>query len=115
MIKVETSIIINRPLAEVFAYVVDLNTRANWQEGLVEAKQTSSGPTGVGSTYRSTSGPFPLQGRFEFEPADGGTRVRFFVEFQPGGFFKLADPVLAGTLQKQMQTSLDNLKKLLEA
>ncbi len=143
MAKAEASVVINRPVAEVFAYVADLNTHAKWQDGLVEAKQTSSGPTGVGSTYRyitqiagqkvetagevteyaanqkyafkSTSGPFPLKGGFAFESAPGGTHVRFFAAAEPGGFFKLAEPILAGTLQKQMETSLGNLKKFLEA
>lgn len=144
MAKVEASVVINRPVAEVFAYATDLNTHSKWHEGLIEAKQTSSGPTGVGSTYRyvtqmagqkkletagevteyvhnakyafkSTSGPFPLKGGFAFESAAGGTQVRFFAEAEPGGFFKLAEPILVGTMQKQMQTSLGNLKKLLEA
>jgi uncharacterized membrane protein len=143
MLKVDASAVIHRPIAEVFAYVTDLNTHAQWQAGLIEAKQTSAGPTQVGATYKytmqlagqkletvgqvtefepnskyafkSTSGPIPLKGEFTFESAEGGTHVRMSAEGEPGGFFKLAEPLLNNATRQQIETSLANLKKLLEA
>jgi uncharacterized protein YndB with AHSA1/START domain len=136
-------VVINRPIAEVFAYVTDLNTHTQWQAGIVEAAQTSKGPTGVGSTYRyvmqlagqrldtagevteyepnrkysfkATSGPIPLQGGFTFEATAGGTQVRMSAEGEPGGFFKLATPLLNSMTRRQLETSLSNLKDILEA
>lgn len=143
MIKVVGSVVINRPIADVFAYVTDLSTHAKWQAGLVEAAQTSTGPIGVGTTYRyvtllagqrldtageiteyepnskysfkATSGPILLKGGFTFETAADGTKVRMFVEGEPGGFFKLAEPLLNSMVRRQLETSLGNLKDVLEA
>ncbi len=42
---------IDRPIGEVFAYTADFANVAEWDPGVKEASQTSSGPTGVGTTY----------------------------------------------------------------
>lgn len=42
---------INRPIAEVFAYTADFSNVEEWDPGVKEAHQTSSGATGVGTTY----------------------------------------------------------------
>ena len=52
MAKFESSITINRPVEEVFAFAVDTAHAAKWQEGVIEATTTSSGAVGVGTTYR---------------------------------------------------------------
>ena len=49
MIKVEASIVIQKPVPEVFAYTNDPAKNKAWQEGLVESKITSPGPIGVGT------------------------------------------------------------------
>jgi len=51
MIKEEKSGIIRRPIEEVFAYVSDLRHSPEWQSGLVEVRQTTEGPQGVGTVY----------------------------------------------------------------
>ncbi|NIO68996.1 MAG: hypothetical protein GTN71_08160 [Anaerolineae bacterium] len=144
MIKIEQSVVINRPVEEVFAFVTDYETHQQWQSGIVEAKVTSEGPLGVGSQYtyvmqmlgrrletageiteheppskhgwKATSGPFPVfQGAFLFEAVNGSTKVTMVGEAEPGGFFKLAEPIALRMTQRQLETSLSNLKDLLEA
>ena len=144
MIKIEQSVVINRPVEEVFAFVTDYETHLQWQSGILEAKITSEGPLGVGSQYtymmqllgrrletageiteheppskhgwKATSGPFPVfQGAFLFEAVDGSTKVTMVAEAEPGGFFKLAEPLALRMTQRQLETSLNNLKDLLEA
>src|SRR5438874_1982836 len=101
MIKVETSIIINRPIEEVFAYVSDFRNAARWQAGVVEVRQTPESPTGKGTqvtfvrrflgrkiegisevveyepptkhTFQSTSG-LPITVSRIFEPTAEGTK-----------------------------------------
>jgi uncharacterized protein YndB with AHSA1/START domain len=51
MIRIEKSVVINRPLAEVFEYVANFEDYAQWATEVVEAKKTSEGPLGVGTTY----------------------------------------------------------------
>ena len=52
MIKIERSIVINRPVEEVFAYATDSKNNAKWQSGLKESTLTSDGPLGVGSMIK---------------------------------------------------------------
>ena len=142
MAKVEANVVINRPLAEVFQYISINENALQWQSGLLETRITND-VTGPGRAwidtvqfvgrrlevpfqltdrqldqkiaFQSTGGPIPMQGSYAFEPATGGTRVTFLLTGEPGGFFKLAEPVLMQILQRQWQTNLANLKDVLEA
>lgn len=49
---IKASIIINKPIDEVFAYVTDVKTWPRWESGLLKAEQTSDGPLNVGTTFR---------------------------------------------------------------
>lgn len=37
------------------------------------------------------------------------------MELEPGGFFKLAEPLIVSMARRQFQSDLDNLKDLMEA
>ncbi len=50
MQRVERRAVIGAPPSEVFAYLSDLNNLADWQSGVVEARLTSDGEMGVGTT-----------------------------------------------------------------
>jgi len=143
MITIEQSVVINRPIEEVFEFVADQSKLPLWQSGVLESGVTSEGPMGVGTTYRYTfqllgrkvetageiteyelnsrcsfkaqSGPFPLKGGFSFRAVNGGTRVTLAVEAEAAGFFKLAEPIGARMLNRQFETNFGNLKDLLEA
>ena len=143
MIKIETSVVINRPIEEVFAFVTDVEKMPQWSAELVEAKKTSEGPVGVGTTFsavakvlgkrmendhevseyepnskfafKPTSGPVQLEIEYTFESVAGGTKFTVVAEAETGGFFKLAAPILARTMQRQYKTNFANLKDLLEA
>jgi carbon monoxide dehydrogenase subunit G len=65
--------------------------------------------------FQSTGRLIPMQGSYSVEPSGGGTQVTFQLTGEPGGFFKLAEPVLMKMLQRQWQTNLANLKDVLEA
>ena len=51
MIKVDESIIIQRAVEEVFAFVADQRNAPEWQAGLLEVRRTDEGPLGVGATH----------------------------------------------------------------
>lgn len=142
MTNLEVSIVIDRPLDEVFAFLSDLENNLRWRSGMIEAKKTSAGPIGVGTTYRminnvlgrriegeaevteyelnrkyatvNRSGP-PIETQRTFEPVKGGTRVSFAVKAELGGFFKLAEPLVASMAKRQVETDAANLKDLMEA
>ena len=139
----ETSFVINRPIDEVFAFTTNQENQPKWQSRVQEKKKTSDGPIGVGTTWRgvgkflgrrlevstvvteyelnrtyagrSTSGPFPIEARQSYEPVEGGTRVTFMISAQPGGFFKVAEPVLLNLYKRQAEAELATLKEFMEA
>ncbi|MFC1932297.1 SRPBCC family protein [Chloroflexota bacterium] len=141
--KLEVSVIIKRPVEEVFSFVNDPTNETLWSSGLVESSQISDGPIGVGTKMRevnrilgkrientyeiteyepnrrysckSISGPFPWQGSFTFESVEGGTKVTMSSGFEVGSFFKLAEPLVIRMAKRQFQADFNNLKDLMEA
>ena len=142
MAKVETNIVVNRSVGEVFQFIHINENALQWQSGLLETR-IDNDVTGVGRewtdvvqflgrrlevpfrvtdwqpdrkiAFQSTGGPIPMQGSYAFDPSGDGTQVTFVLTGEPGGFFKLAEPVLTQILQRQWQTNLANLKDVLEA
>jgi hypothetical protein len=54
MKPVESSVVINRPLEECFAYLADLANDLEWRREWIDAEKTTDGPHGVGARYRLT-------------------------------------------------------------
>jgi carbon monoxide dehydrogenase subunit G len=63
---------------------------------------------------RMLEGPLPVDADLRFEPAGGGTRVRFRVHGQPGGAMRLLQPLLRPTLKRQFRQHCGELKHVLE-
>ncbi|MBI3163847.1 MAG: SRPBCC family protein [Chloroflexi bacterium] len=133
---------IHRPLEVVFTYMSNIEHEVQWRN-LVDVKVTSGLPLRQGSTYRyvanmmgrqlqtegeitaftlnqgwsfkSTSGPIPLEGGVAVESADGGTKVTLGGEMKLSGLLKLVEPILRGMMQRQLNGELLNLKHLLES
>jgi uncharacterized protein YndB with AHSA1/START domain len=142
MIREQGSVIIRRPVEEVFAYVTDLTHSAEWQAGLLEVRKLTDGPVGVGTRYafvrqfmgrkveaanefvayepnrkvqfRIASGPMPGQGTYLFEATPDGTKVTSIVELEPGGLSRLATPLIAASLRREITAGLPVLKELVE-
>src|SRR5215510_10808433 len=121
MLKLELSIVINRPVEVVFAFLSNPENGPKWSSSSREVKITTEGPIGVGTRFRSVrtflgrrlesesevvdyepnlryahksiSGPFPVESSVTFERVEGGTRVTLTGVGEPGGFFKLAEPI----------------------
>ena len=141
MIKVEHSLVIDRPPAEVFAYTTDPANLPEWQSTALEAR--SEGPVQQGAhvtevrkflgrkmesevevteydpdkrfALKVLSGPVPFSFEQTLEPTDGGTNVRVVLEGEPGGFFKLAEPLVERAVKRQMKADYEQLKDILEA
>ena len=143
MAKVETSVWIDRPVDEVFAYVVDPEKVSQWAGPVIESKKTSTGPVGLGTTSsrvtqllgrtmeatheiteydpnrvygdKTTSGPVPMHSQILFAALDGGTKVTIKGELQSVGFFKIAEPIMLRVAGRQVDTDAQTLKEILEA
>ncbi len=143
MISFDVEVTINRPVETVFAFANDPATFTQWQPAVVESRQTSPGPMGVGMTglnvrkvmgqrvestfevvsyaqnqsfvVKSTSGPVAYEITSTFESVDGGTRLRVHFQGVPQGLFKAAERFLATTITKDFEEDYQRLKALLES
>ncbi len=142
MINVEESIIINRSIEEVFAYVADPTNALQWQDGLLEVRRTTDGPLGIGTKYtvvrkflgrrvettaeyikyepskqiafNGESGPSRFEVSYLTESTPEGTKLTHQMQMEQGGLFGLAEPLFAGSLNRAFAANLHNLKALLE-
>jgi uncharacterized protein YndB with AHSA1/START domain len=136
------SVLIARPIDEVFAFVADVRNRPSWDDSVDREELTSPEPIGVGSTVRtrlrsmgrdyeytweivehepprrmrveSTSGPFPTTLTFEFDGRDGGTQVTASVMGRPTGMLRALQPMISRTTQQNLDRGYARLKRLLE-
>jgi len=143
MNEFEIVTIIERPVADVFAALQDLDKASQWNPGVTEVRQTSAGPPGVGSTVvyvgsflgrsyespseytecvadkrivtKTTSGPFDLEVAIELDRVEAGTKVTASYRGESRGFFKLAEPIVVRLTKRHFETANENLKTLLEA
>jgi hypothetical protein len=58
----------------------------------------------------------PVKGSDTFESlSEIETKVTFYIEAEVGGFFKLAEPLVAGALKRNFEAGAATLKDILEA
>ena len=142
---VEESVVINRPPEEVFDYVANPENLPEWSGLVQEVQKETQGPpveegarfTTVAKflgrrfetpfevsvhdrprrhTDTSTGGPFAQEYTHIFEEVEGGrTRLTQVSEGEPGGFFRLAGPLLEMAGRRQFRADLETLKDLMEA
>ncbi len=141
MIRVEKSVLIQKPAKEVFDFVTAEGNYTKFQAGVVEVIE--SGPRNtVGSQFtevrkfmgqemRTTleitefvpnqkwaakvvKGPVPYNVTVTYEASDGGTKYTTLVEGEPTGFFKIAEGMVAGQLEKSLAEDEAKLKELLD-
>jgi len=143
MITREISIIIDRPVEQVFTALVDSKNQPKWDSGLLEARLTPEGPVGVGTritevrklmgrssentgeviefepnvriTRKSVDMPMTVLGTVTFSATPQGTKVNWKWDLQPKGFYALVGPMIASTMKKSSENSLRGLKDLLES
>ncbi len=141
MIRVEKSVMIDRPSDDVFAYVADQRNAIHWQSGIVEIRRLSDGLPGVGTrhafvrtlmgrqvageneyvdyepgrrvAFRTTSGP-ALLASYIVEPTTAGTRLTATIEMDVSGVFSLAEPLVAAGFRRDVGANLRRLQTILE-
>ena len=50
--EVQNTVLIRRPVSDVFSFVTDWRNAPQWVAGLLETEITSADPTGVGTKFR---------------------------------------------------------------
>ena len=137
---IRNTVVIERPVDEVFDYAAQFDRHPEWQDDLKDA--TFDGPAAVGATgtetrqmgprvqtyewrvsaydrprllgFETLSGPMRPSGTMAFSAEGGGTRIDFQMELNPRGFMKLMGPLIARQVQKVNTEHLAKLKRILE-
>lgn len=142
-IKEQSSIVIERPIEDVFAFVSDPTNDPRWCPTVRDPRQVGVGEPAVGTKYNLMHKPAPIkwapitvtitelvppkafgarstdsQGfydyRYELEPVETGTMITHRTESNFTGPIRFIAPLLKGHLQKVMGGQLANLKAALE-
>ncbi|MDH3261933.1 MAG: hypothetical protein OEM84_13345 [Acidimicrobiia bacterium] len=69
----------------------------------------------VSVTIKTLTGPVPFTATYSFDDADEATKLSILAQVEPGGFLKLATPIIRRQLNKQWERNFANLKQLLES
>ena len=141
--RITDSIIIDRPIEEVFAYAGDPSNDPVWSTAFLDTRITSDGPLAKGSTliqemrflgkrieidcevteyepgrrvaYNMAVGHNKGAHVRTFESVEGGTEFTLLTEGDAGGLFKVAEPVLNKVGTRQLGADLHALKAMLES
>jgi len=141
MPQAQRSVLIGRPVEDVFAFFTDPANDHRWRPQVI--RTASEGPPVVGErihllvnghggrgvpadvevtayepasryAFRGTEGPVRPRGEYRFAPFGSGTEVTFILDAEIPGFRKL---FMSGRVQKSMDgemRALDTAKRLLE-
>ncbi len=141
MARYHTTVRSSRRAEETFDYLSDFSTTAEWDPGVVEAERLSTGPVGMGSTFRVVAS---FLGRrvslvyrvIDFEPGrrvvlaaeaqsarsvdeitvlptDHGSEVTYDADLRGQGLFRLADPLLGLAFRRIGERARDGLTRVL--
>ena len=139
--RVEASVIVDRPAEQVWKFMTDLSNTPKWDPGVLEAKQTSAGPVGIGTTIQSvhpkqrvlnsrvieyepnkkftlefTSGPVKgTKVTYSLESIEGRARLTRTFDLKFSGVFRLVGPFVARRAKREGGAEVGNVKRILES
>lgn len=141
--EVRSTIVINRPIEDVFAVLTNVENTGKWFPGNVQEWWTSPPPHGVGSTRRARvkmgfvttendavatvyeppnravmkgmSKNAPFEAELTFATVEGGTQVDANIEMLMRGPAKLFGPMFIRWYGKSWDQGMVNLKRMMEA
>jgi uncharacterized protein YndB with AHSA1/START domain len=138
------TVVIARPVEDVFAVLTNVENAARWSRA-VEEKMTTPGPFRVGSkrravvplfggrttenemeltefelnrrlAMRGVSGfAFLVRVSIDFERVETGTRLEWTTYLEPRGLLKAIGPILAAAYEWSFRKDLAKLKAMMEA
>jgi uncharacterized membrane protein len=143
MAKIEHTVIINKPVEQVFDYATNFDNLTQWELNMLESVKTSEQSKGIGTTYKGvikamgmkmdwtsritdfeentrvdqtiTSGRTVIYEKFLFdETDDGNTEFNLLQDYRYGGLLRLISPIVVLSMKQQMKKNLAALKMIME-
>jgi uncharacterized protein YndB with AHSA1/START domain len=143
MATFEIKVFINRSVEDVFNFISNAENMTRWRSSTLAVKRTSDEPIRVGSVFqcrfafigrpfdanvvvtmhepyrrygtRMVEGPFPLEASYTLTSENNGTDLALVVDGSPGGFFKLAEPLVVSLARRSYESDMQNLKEMFDA
>lgn len=143
MITINHEEIIDRPAADVFAFIADPTNDPQWCPPVLAAEQIKGVSPQAGARYRQTVKPGPKEltntleiteyrpnrrmawrghnrmaefhGRYDVEPANEGARVFMSSSLKLKGLWRLLTPIISLASRSATKEEFQNLKQSLES
>jgi uncharacterized protein YndB with AHSA1/START domain len=141
MIQHEVTIHLNRPVEQVFAFLMDTSKLTTWQSNLIKSEPLTEGPLRTGSRFREirriNNKETEIQGEitvlelnkcletrtatkpqamvsYSLDPEHGGTRLKYKFVLVTSGLMRLLEPMIASSIKKDTVADFQTLKQILE-
>ena len=141
MIQHEVTIHLNKPVEQVFAFLMDTSKLSTWQSNLIKSEQLTEGPLRTGSRFREVrrinNKETEIQGEitalepnkhfetktatrpqamvsYSLDPEQGGTRLKYKFVLITSGLMRLMEPLIASSIKKDTESDFERLKRILE-
>ena len=141
MIRHEVTIHLDRPVEQVFAFLMDTSKLSTWQCNLIKSEQLTEGPLRAGSRFREVrlinNKETEIQGEitalepnkhfetktatkpqamvsYSLDPEQGGTRLKYKFVLITSGLMRLLEPMIASSIKKDTESDFETLKRILE-
>jgi len=142
MINLDLGTLIDKPVKDVFAFITNPANMAKWNSAVVSMEQITPGAVGLGTKFKNVgemmgrriegemqvvafepdskygfqmnAGPVQISVTLTFKTVGTGTKLSLNAQGNPGGLFKLAEPVMQGRVKSMMEENLTRLKSVLE-
>jgi carbon monoxide dehydrogenase subunit G len=142
MVHFELSIEIDRPVHDVWEYLIEPENVPEWQSSAVSSHQVSEGPIGLGArlrderrfmgrratsdvevsefeperlfTLHGLSGPVRFTVRHLLSENGAGTQLDVEAEADPGGIGRFMRPVIERAAEHELKGDFARLKQILE-
>ena len=141
MIQHEVTIHLNKPVEQVFAFLVDMSKLTTWQSNLIKSEQITEGPLHSGSRFREVrrmgKRESEIQGEitafepnkrletktvskpqamvsYSLAPEHNGTQLKYKFVLITTGLMRLLEPMIASSIKKDTEADFETLKHILE-
>ena len=143
MATFQNTLMIQRPIDDVFAFLADFENIPTWNYAIVQTTKTSPGPVEVGTTYRQIRsiptrseegfevtafepttrlevhgdiGPFTATIGYLLAPVGDGTRLVNVVDLEPASAAsRLLAPLATSRVKAAVAANLNTLRQVLQA
>jgi uncharacterized protein YndB with AHSA1/START domain len=141
MIQHEVTIHLNRPIEQVFAFLMDMSKLSTWQSNLIKSEPLTEGPLRTGSQFREVrrirGKESEIQGEitalehnklletrtvtkpqamvsYFLESEEGGTRLKYKFVLITNGLMRLLEPMITKSIKEESESDFEALRRTLE-